>query len=248
MPAPELKVAAIVPARLAATRLPDKPLADIGGKPMIQHVYERASRAHLVSRVFVATPDVAIYDAVRAFGGDAVMTSPDHRSGTDRVAEAAVTLPEEYDVIATVQGDEPLLDPSTVDAVVAPLVEDATLVMTSAMARLSPQRVADPNAVKVVTDNNGFALYFSRCPIPYDRNASPLYAPMLHIGLYAYRRHFLRTFTALPPATLEQIESLEQLRALENGYRIRMVETPQSPESVDTPEDLERVRALLSGG
>ena len=244
---PETKVAAVIPARLAATRLPNKPLIDIAGKPMIQHVYERASRASRAAFVVVATPDAEIYDAVRRFGGEAVMTSLTHRSGTDRVAEAARALPAEYRIIVNVQGDEPLLDPSTIDAVAAPLLEDAGIVMTSAMARLPEDRVPDPNAVKVVVDRSGFALYFSRSPLPYRRNDSPLYAPLLHIGLYAYRRDFLETITKLEPTPLEQIESLEQLRVLESGYRIRMVETARPPESVDTPEDLERVRTLVAG-
>jgi len=244
---PETKVAAVIPARLAATRLPNKPLIDIAGKPMIQHVYERASRASHAAFVVVATPDAEIYDAVRRFGGEAVMTSLTHRSGTDRVAEAARALPAEYRIIVNVQGDEPLLDPSTIDAVAAPLLEDAGIVMTSAMARLPEDRVPDPNAVKVVVDRSGFALYFSRSPLPFRRNDSPLYAPLLHIGLYAYRRDFLETITNLEPTPLEQIESLEQLRVLESGCRIRMVETARPPESVDTPEDLARVRELVAG-
>jgi 3-deoxy-manno-octulosonate cytidylyltransferase (CMP-KDO synthetase) len=238
--------AAILPARLAATRLPDKPLADIGGKPMIRHVYERAQRASRLSRVLVATPDPAIFDAVRAFGGEAVMTSDAHRSGTDRVAEAAAALPAEFEVIVNVQGDEPLVDPATIDAVLEPFAADPSVVMASLMCPLPEGRESDPNVVKVVTTLDGFALYFSRSPLPFRRAADAPYAPRQHVGLYAYRRDFLARLTALPPTPLERAESLEQLRVLEHGYRIKMVETPRAPESVDTPEDLERARALFA--
>ena len=156
--------AAIIPARLAATRLPNKPLAEIAGKPMIQHVYERASLARHFSHVLVATPDKEIMEAVAAFGGKAVLTSPDHRTGTDRVAEAASHLPDSVTVVVNVQGDEPLLDPATIEAVAAPLLHDDTLVMVSLMCPLPDGRESDPNAVKVVCDRNGFALYFSRSP------------------------------------------------------------------------------------
>jgi 3-deoxy-manno-octulosonate cytidylyltransferase (CMP-KDO synthetase) len=236
---------AIIPARLAATRLPNKPLADIGGKPMIQHVYERARRANVLSEVLIATPDEEIIAAVEAFGGKAVFTSPNHRTGTDRVAEAAHTLPDSVSVIVNVQGDEPLIDPATIDAVAAPLLNDDTLVITSLMAPYPEGRESDPNAVKVVCDVQGFALYFSRSPLPYRRNPDADYAPKLHVGLYAYRRDFLNILTTLAPTPLEKLESLEQLRVLEHGYRLRMVDTSRPPESVDTPEDLERVRQII---
>jgi 3-deoxy-manno-octulosonate cytidylyltransferase (CMP-KDO synthetase) len=240
------KAAAILPARLAATRLPNKPLADINCKPMIQHVYERASQARTLATVLVATPDQAILDAVTAFGGQAVLTSEAHRTGTDRVAEAAQGLPEDVTVVVNVQGDEPLLDPATIDAVAAPLLADESIVMASLMCPLPEGREDDPNVVKVVCDQNGFALYFSRSPLPYRRVPSVPYAPRQHVGLYAYRRDFLALLTTLAPTPLEQTESLEQLRVLEHGYRIRMVETNRAPESVDTPEDLERVRRILT--
>lgn len=215
---------------------------------MIQYVYERAQSATTLADVFVATPDERIREAVVAFRGRAVMTSPDHRTGTDRVAEAARSLPPDIRVVVNVQGDEPLLDPATIDAVAAPLLADPSLVMSSLMCPLPEGREDDPNVVKVVCDQNGFALYFSRSPLPYRRVASAAYAPRQHVGLYAYRRDFLETVTALSPTPLEQTESLEQLRVLEHGYRIRMVETSRAPESVDTPDDLERVRALLASG
>jgi 3-deoxy-manno-octulosonate cytidylyltransferase (CMP-KDO synthetase) len=238
---------AILPARLAATRLPNKPLADIGGVPMIQRVYARAQQATTLSGVMVATPDDAIVEAVRAFGGQGVLTSILHRTGTDRVAEAARDLPANVTVIVNVQGDEPLLDPTTIDAVAAPLLADPTLIMTSLMCPLPEGREDDPAVVKVVCDLQGFALYFSRSPLPFRRSPDAPYAPRQHVGLYAYRRDFLQRLTELPPTPLEQIESLEQLRVLEHGYRIRMVETDCAPESVDTPEDLERVRAIYRG-
>jgi len=240
--------AAIIPARLAATRLPDKPLAMIAGKPMIQHVYERAASARSMAAVIIATPDAAIVEAVTAFGGKVALTSAAHRTGTDRVAEAAAQLPESVRVIVNVQGDEPLLDPATIDAVAAPLLADPEIAMASVMCPLPEGREADPNVVKVVCNRNGFALYFSRSPLPYRRSGDAPYAPRQHVGLYAYRRDFLETFPRLAPTPLEQAESLEQLRALEHGYRIRMVEIERVPESVDTPEDLERVRALFARG
>jgi 3-deoxy-manno-octulosonate cytidylyltransferase (CMP-KDO synthetase) len=247
MPIQSASAAAIIPARLAATRLPNKPLALIDGKPMIQHVYERARRARDFAEVLVATPDKEILEAVAAFGGKAVLTSPDHRTGTDRVAEASAHLPESVTVVVNVQGDEPLLDPATIEAVAAPLLADDSLVMVSLMCLLPEGRESDPNTVKVVTDSRGFALYFSRSPLPYRRNPDAPYAPRLHVGLYAYRRDFLPIVTRLQPTPLELAESLEQLRVLESGYRIRMVESDRAPESVDTPEDLERVRALILG-
>jgi 3-deoxy-manno-octulosonate cytidylyltransferase (CMP-KDO synthetase) len=236
---------AILPARLAATRLPNKPLLYLANKPMIQHVYERALQAESLAGVLVATPDAEIAAAVHGFGGQVALTSPTHRTGTDRVAEAARSLPEDVSVVVNVQGDEPLLDPLTVDAVARLLQGDPGLVMASLMCPLPEGREADPNVVKVVTDRDGFALYFSRSPLPYRRAGDAPYAPKQHVGLYAYRRDFLSTLTRLPPTPLEQAESLEQLRVLEHGYRIRMAETERAPESVDTPEDLDRVRALL---
>jgi 3-deoxy-manno-octulosonate cytidylyltransferase (CMP-KDO synthetase) len=241
-----MTVVAIIPARLAATRLPDKPLADIGGKPMIQHVYERARLAKTISQVIIATPDDAIAEAVRLFGGQVTMTRPDHPSGTDRIAEAAEGLPKSVRVIVNVQGDEPLIDPTTIDAVVAPLLKDPDLPMATLSCPLPTGREDDPNVVKVVGSLDGDALYFSRSPLPYRRTADVPYTPLQHVGLYAYQRSFLRLYPTLPATPLSQIESLEQLRALEHGYRIRVVHTPHAPESVDTPEDLERVRGLLN--
>ncbi len=247
-------VAVIIPARLGATRLPNKPLADIGGKTMLQRVCERAQAAQTVGRVLVATPDTTIFNAVQAWGGEAVMTSPDCRTGTDRVAEAAHGLPHEFQIIVNVQGDEPLIEPATIDAVANALQESESgdvaemAEMASMMCPVPPGRESDPNVVKVVCDTRGFALYFSRAALPFrrDTNAAQSVTTFQHVGLYAYRRDFLPVFTALAPTPLEQAESLEQLRALENGYRIRMALTERAPESVDTPDDLERVRALIA--
>ena len=242
-----MKTVALIPARLAATRLPDKPLALIAGKTMIQHVWERARSATRIDEVFIATPDQAIADAVRAFGGSVLMTHHDHQTGTDRLAEAARQLSPEVSVIVNVQGDEPLIEPATIDAAAEPLLADTALVMSSLCCPLPEGREGDPNVVKVVLTKANFALYFSRSPLPYRRNAdAPGYQPLQHIGLYAYRRDFLETFPTLSRTPLEQIESLEQLRVLEHGYHIKMVFTDRVPESVDTPEDLERVRSLFS--
>jgi 3-deoxy-manno-octulosonate cytidylyltransferase (CMP-KDO synthetase) len=241
------RVVVIIPARYESTRLPGKPLADLHGQPMIQHVYERARRANAVERVIVATDDERIRAAVDRFGGDVVMTGRTHRSGTDRIAEVAATLDAE--VVVNVQGDLPLLDPAMIDAAVAPLQADSGLPMATIRTAIrSRDELDNPNVVKVVTDRDGYALYFSRSPLPFHRDGDPVGAPLgyKHIGLYAYRRDFLLTFAQLPPTPLEQAEQLEQLRALERGFRIRVAEivAPASVE-VDTPADLERARAVL---
>jgi 3-deoxy-manno-octulosonate cytidylyltransferase (CMP-KDO synthetase) len=245
-----MRIIGIIPARLAATRLPDKPLLDIAGKPMIQRVWERAREAACLETVYIATPDDAIRRAVEAFGGITIMTSPDHRSGTDRLAEAAAGL--EVEVIVNIQGDEPLIDPSAIEAAVAPFTLNTqhstinNLQMTSLMCPCPQEDIDNPACVKVVCDVAGNALYFSRARLPYPRINTD--APIMqHVGLYAYRRDFLLQFAKLPPTPLEQIESLEQLRALEHGHRIRMVAIPTAPLSVDTPEDLARVRELFGG-
>ena len=233
----------IIPARLAATRLPNKPLLDIAGKPMIQWVYERAQGAGLLDDVIIATPDDEVRRRVESFGGKAVMTSAEHCSGTDRLAEAARAL--EADVILNIQGDEPLLDPAAVDLLIEAMAEDPDVPMGSVMCPLEDGEEEDPAVVKVVTDRQGFALYFSRARIPYPRVPEAARVRK-HIGIYAYRRDFLIAFAEMERTPLEKAESLEQLRALENGYRIKMVETSSSPISVDTPEDLERDSQILS--
>ncbi len=238
-------VTALIPARLAATRLPDKPLIDICGKPMIQWVWERACGVHGVDRVAICTPDESIFQAAGAFGAEAVMTSHLHRSGTDRLAEAATTLGlADDDIVVNIQGDEPLIDPKAVESVIELLQNDPELKMSSLCCPCPPIDMDNPDCVKVVTALNGDALYFSRSRIPYLRRDSSV-VTYQHAGLYSYRVAFLKHYSSLKPTPLEQTESLEQLRVLENGFKIRMAVTDRSPIGVDTLEDLERVRAIL---
>lgn len=236
----------IIPARMGATRFPGKPLIDLCGKPMIQWVYERASKAVGVSRVMVATCDQEIMDAVTGFGGEAVMTSPAHRSGTDRLAEAAANL--DADVIVNVQGDEPLIDPISIERALEPCALDSGVLMTSLMAPIDRESAKDPNLVKVVVTTDNYALYFSRSPIPYERKPLEGRSIYGHVGLYAYTKDFLLKFASLQPTPLEKAESLEQLRVLEHGYRIKMVEVPDRPLGVDTWADLETVRYIIKRG
>lgn len=240
-----MNILCVIPARYASTRLPGKPLSLIAGRPMIQHVYERAARAKLPREVLVATDHPAVFDAVARFGGKAVMTSPDHQTGTDRLAEVAGLYPD-ADVIVNVQGDEPLIEPQLIDDLADLFVQDEDLVMATVMTPLGEDEYSDPNVVKVVTDSKGYALYFSRSQIPYHRS-EPKLPVYQHIGIYAYRRDFLLNFAKLPQTPLEQTESLEQLRALENGYKIRVLTTNVKPVGVDTPEDLARINQLLGG-
>lgn len=248
-----MRVTAVIPARFASTRFPGKPLADLLGKPMIQWVVERTAASTLVDRVLVATDDERIAAAVRAFGGDVVMTRADHQTGTDRLAEVAEGLDSE--LIVNVQGDEPLIVPAMIDEAVAPLRADPGIVMGTLMTPLaSAEEYHNPNVVKVVVDRRGFALYFSRSPIPHPRDLAVDAATLAvfpggrHVGLYVYRRDFLLAFPKLPPTPLEELEKLEQLRALEHGYAIRVAGTAHTSLGVDTPEDLARVRALLAAG
>ena len=236
-----MKVLCIIPARYASTRLPGKPLRDIAGKPMIVRVYERAIRAQRVHEVVVATDDERIRAAVEEHGGNAVMTRADHATGTDRLAEVAAQRPD-CDLIINVQGDEPLIDPAVIDALVAPFEHDDALMMATAKTEITDAaEMENPNNVKVVVDRTGNALYFSRARIPYARNAgAKVYK---HIGIYAYRRDFLLAYAKMAQTVLECSESLEQLRALENGYRIRVVETDAVFIGVDTEEDLAAVNA-----
>lgn len=239
-----MKSIVVIPARYASTRLPGKPLAEIAGRPLIRHVYERAAQARGIEAVLVATDDARIAEAVRAFGGRVAMTASTHRTGTDRVAEAARAF--DADVVVNVQGDEPLIPSEVIERVAGALAEGEPAAMASAMTRVRSQEERDsPSVVKVVTDRQGYALYFSRYPIPFVRDAGVEHVPFKHLGIYAYRRAFLEEFTRLEPTPLECLESLEQLRALEHGHRIRMIETDYDPVSVDTPEDLERVRRLI---
>jgi len=244
-----VQVVCIIPSRYESTRFPGKPLADLCGRPMIQHVYERVLKAGTVSSAAVATDDERIYQAVLAFGGRAVMTSARHRSGTDRIAEAVETMGlKDDDIVVNIQGDQPLFVPVQVDEVVRPLLDDPAIPMSTLIYRIvRREEIVHPNAVKVVFDRDRFALYFSRATIPFVRDSEEKAEYFKHHGIYAYRRDFLRTFTALPQGVLERLEALEQLRALENGYRIRVVVTLHDSVEVDTPQELERVRRLVAG-
>ncbi len=240
----DMKVLCVIPARYASTRLPGKPLKDICGKPMVVRVYERAARASRVTDTIVATDDERIYTAVRQAGGKAMMTKKDHPTGTDRLAEVAAAHPE-AELIINVQGDEPLIEPKLIDDLAAAFDDDPELQMATVKTEITdPEEQKNPNNVKVVTDRNGYALYFSRSLMPFPRHeGTPVYK---HIGIYAYKRDFLLQYAEMAETPLEHAESLEQLRALENGYRIRVIETPYRFVGVDTAEDLEKVRAIYS--
>jgi 3-deoxy-manno-octulosonate cytidylyltransferase (CMP-KDO synthetase) len=253
-----LAIVAIIPARFGSTRLPGKPLSQISGKPMVQHVWERARQARTVDLVLVATDDERVAEAVRAFGGEVAMTSRAHATGTDRLAEAVAATDAE--IVVNVQGDEPMLDPAFIDGAVAPLQGEPGLPMSTVSLPLTDvEEMLSSAIVKVVADARGDALYFSRSPIPFVRDTVDLRAAATqavarglarkHMGLYAYRREALLRFAALPPSPLELAESLEQLRALHHGMKIRVVAMEgRSGVAVDTPQDLERVRAMMAGG
>jgi 3-deoxy-manno-octulosonate cytidylyltransferase (CMP-KDO synthetase) len=244
MSAPNVIV--IIPARYASTRLPGKPLIPLAGQPMIQRVYARAKLAQTVHRVIVATDDARIAHAVASFGGEARMTRPDHRTGTERVAEVAAHV--SGDVFVNVQGDEPLLDPTAVDTAVSALLSDSgTSVSTVATLIKTPADIMDPNVCKVVLDFDENALYFSRAPIPWVRDtaAKLQVRHFKHLGLYVFRRDALLEYPTLPQGELERIEQLEQLRWLENGWKIRVAEVEHDAVSVDVPGDVARVEKLL---
>lgn len=242
---PPVTSVAVIPARYHSTRLPGKALADIAGRPMIEHVYRRAA-ASSVGSVLVATDDPRIAAAVAAFGGEARMTSATHSTGMDRLAEVADTL--SCDLVVNVQGDEPLIDPLLIDAVLGALTNAPDVgIATARCSIVNPAVLADPNVVKVVVDGTGHALFFSRAPIPHHREPAVAGTPLgyKHIGVYAYRRSCLLRLARLGPTPLEQCEQLEQLRALESGVRMCTVHTTTQPIGVDTPEDLGKVRRLI---
>lgn len=230
---------AVIPARYGATRFPGKPLATIAGKPMIQHVYERAQQAKRFARVVVATDDRRIADAVRRFGGEAVMTRADHASGTDRIAEAAAQMPGE--VICNVQGDEPLVAAESLDALVG-LFDDPAVQMATVCTLLPPNEQANPNVVKLMLDADGCAQDFFRQPATGHQRPGAIFK---HLGLYGYRRDFLRQFVSWPPSPREQAERLEQLRAVERGIRIKVAFTPHDTIAVDAPGDVAKVETML---
>ena len=248
------KILAVIPARWASTRFPGKPIADILGKPMVQWVSEQAQKASLITEVVIATDDKRIYDVVLDFGGKAVMTSPSHQSGTDRVAEAVRNL--ECDIVVNVQGDEPLIPSENIDRVIKPLLDSGELSVSTLMTAIhSRSEMLDPNICKVVVDNVGCALYFTRAPIPYNRDygcmnkskidnemgANQMILGYKHIGVYAYRKSFLLKFSNMKTSQLENTEKLEQLRILENRYLIQVVETEQNSIGVDHPNDLDKI-------
>ena len=243
------KIVCIIPSRYESSRFPGKALADLLGKPMIQHVYERVMKSALVSLAAVATDDRRIYDAVTTFGGRAVLTAAVHPSGTDRIHEAATLLGlADEDIVVNIQGDQPLFNPAQIEEVASPLRDDPAIPMSTLIYRIvREEEIGHPHAVKTVCDHQGFALYFSRATIPFVRDRDTTADYYKHHGIYAYRRHFLRTFSALPVGKLERLEALEQLRALEYGYKIKVVETIHDSVEVDTPAELARVRAILLG-
>jgi len=256
-----MAVVAIIPARYGSTRLPGKPLASIGGKPMIQHVYESASKVSVLDRVLVATDDCRVEETVRGFGGEVMMTSKDHPSGTDRLAEVARKIKADW--VVNVQGDLPFIQAETIRRTVMPLRHDRSIPMATASTPIYRQAEwLNPNVVKVVTDSHGFALYFSRAPIPYRRYKvceprhkktaaadKPIWGQR-HIGLYVYQREFLLKFSRLKPTALEEAEGLEQLRALAHGHRIYVAKVDERSVEVDTPEDLKKAELYFkrSGG
>jgi len=237
----------VLPARWGSTRFPGKPLHLIAGKPLIQHVWERCKKCKALDDLVVATDDDRILDAVHAFGGRAVMTSPDHPTGTDRIAETLAAFPNATHVV-NIQGDEPLIDPELIDALATAISAPGGPAMATAANPLAPEdsAVADPNVVKVVCTRNGHALYFSRSPLPYFRNPVADLPVLRHKGIYAYRRDFLEQYVTWPPTPLEQAESLEQLRALENGASILVLHTGDTSPGVDTPEQAREIERLLS--
>ncbi|MFQ5801282.1 MAG: 3-deoxy-manno-octulosonate cytidylyltransferase [Candidatus Methylomirabilales bacterium] len=264
-----MKAVGVIPARYASSRFPGKPLTDLLGRPLIQHVYERARKSKTLERVVVATDDLRIRDVVASFGGEVHLTGVGHPSGTDRVAEVAASL--SCELVVNIQGDEPLIEPAMIDEAVAPFFVESDLVMGTLCRRLEAEEEwQSPHVVKVVRDRRGCALYFSRAPIPYGRvegsglrvqggerepgraedwtsDTGLRTAWYKHIGLYVYRRDFLLQLARLAPTPLEEMEQLEQLRALEYGYPIRVVETQYDTVGVDTPADLEEVERILRG-
>lgn len=233
-----------IPARYASTRLPGKPLLPIAGRPMIEHVYERVSRARGISRVVVLTDDERIARAVEGFGGEWEMTPPECASGTDRIAHAARGW--QASAVVNIQGDEPLIDPEAVSRIADHLAANPDDPVVTLASNAETEEMGNPNAVKVVLDLAGYALYFSRSPLPYARQEGGA-TPLKHVGIYGYQREALLRLASLPQTPLEQSESLEQLRALENGLRIRVLRAERSAPGVDTREDLERVERLLGG-
>ena len=244
-----MKVIIFIPSRYDSKRFPGKPLALIRGKPMIEHVYLRAMSCPEISDVVVATDDKRILKCVQDFGGKAVITEKKHPTGTDRIAEASAKMNlDSDDVVVNIQGDQPLFNPSAITQLISPLKEDAHIPMSTLKYRITDEsEIENPNHVKVVTDGEGFALFFSRSPVPFFRNATSDRIYYKHLGFYAYRKGFLEKFGALPVGDLESSEKLEQLRVLEHGFKIKVVETRFDSIEVDTPDDIKRVEELMAG-
>ncbi|MDD5005180.1 MAG: 3-deoxy-manno-octulosonate cytidylyltransferase [Candidatus Omnitrophica bacterium] len=241
-----MDVVGIIPARFNSTRFEGKVLADINGKPMIQHVWEKAKQSQLLDELIVACDDERVYKTVKDFGGKAIFTAKEHPSGTDRITE--IVNPLDVKIVVNIQADEPMIHPSMINGVIEELLADKSLVVATVIKKIErPDEIGDPNVVKVVFDKNNFALYFSRSTIPFLRDAETQgVCYYKHIGLYAYTKDFLFTYKNLNQSTLEKLEKLEQLRILENGYRIKVVETKFETYGVDTPEDLIRVRQNIN--
>lgn len=232
-----MKVTVVIPARYGSTRFPGKPLVDISGKPMIQHVFERASQASLIDDVFIATDDQRIEEALPRFHGKVILTRSDLESGTDRVAEVARNLSS--DVFINVQGDQPFISPKLIDQIASSLISDSAIKMVSAGISLKTQdSFLDPNVVKVLTDRYSFAIYFSRCPVPFSKKGWPPSGVKKHLGIYGFRREMLLQFAQWEPTPLECQEGLEQLRALENGVKIKIIHTEEESTEINTPQDL----------
>lgn len=228
----------VIPARYASTRFPGKPLADIFGKPMLQWVYENSGKSKLINEIIIATDDKRIFDTAKKFGGKVVLTSKEHKSGTDRIFEAVRNI--SCDIVVNIQGDEPFINAENIDRAIAPMLNDSkVLVSTIAMKIDNTTDIRNPNKVKVIFDKNNFALYFSRSIIPFERNRTQYYK---HIGLYVYRKKFLLKYAKMKRTNLEISEELEQLRILENGYKIKVVEVKEDSISVDTPSDLKKIK------
>ncbi|MFA5388656.1 MAG: 3-deoxy-manno-octulosonate cytidylyltransferase [Candidatus Omnitrophota bacterium] len=245
-----MEAAGIIPARYGSTRFEGKLLADFCGKPVIQHTWENAKKANTIDELIIATDDKRIYNIAKGFGANVVYTSSAHKSGSDRLTEVAASI--DAKIIVNIQADEPLLHPSMIDDVSGAILKDRALVMATLCHKITDvQEIQDPNVVKVVFDRNGYALYFSRSPVPYERMGSDDKLQVIdyykHIGIYAYTKDFLFTFKSLPQSRLEKTEKLEQLRVLENGYKIKVIETKYDTIGIDTPEDLEKAVEIVKG-
>ncbi len=240
-----MNVVGVIPARFYSSRFEGKVLADIGGKPMIQHVWEKAKQAKLLDDLIVACDDERVYNTVLGFGGNAVFTAKEHASGSDRITE--IINPLDVKIVVNIQGDEPMVRPSMINGVVEEFIKDENLVVATVIKKIErPGEIDDPNVVKVVVDKDNFALYFSRSAIPFIRDGQSQELNFYkHIGLYAYTKDFLFTYKNLPKSKLEELEKLEQLRILENGYKIKTVETQFDTYGVDVPEDLDKVRKYM---